>query len=69
MGIADSAAHDTAEGPVLQQQHRYRGKGHTEECHEDVTDSEVHDEEVGDGAHSGRRVHNVADEAVAHQCD
>lgn len=69
LGIADSAAHDTAEGPVLQQQHRYRGEGHTEESHEDVADSEVHDEEVGDGAHPGRRVHNVADEAVAHQCD
>lgn len=69
LGIADSAAHNTAEGPVLQQQHRYRGEGHTEESHEDVADSEVHDEEVGDGAHPGRRVHYVADETVAHQCD
>lgn len=62
-------AHDLAEWPVRQHQDREEREGHTEDCHQDVAQSQVGNEQIGDGAHSRFRQHDVANYAIAQECD
>lgn len=47
----------------------YKGCGHAEDAHKQVTDGQVEDEHVGDSAHVPVLEHNEADQGVAHHAE
>lgn len=47
----------------------HEGGGHAENAHQQVADSQVEDEHVGDGAHVPVLEHDEADEGVAHHAE
>lgn len=65
--VVDKVAQDNAERPVVEDVLRDEGGGHAEEGHEYVAQCQIGYEIVGDCAHARRRLHNVADDAVAEQ--
>lgn len=47
----------------------HESSGHAEDAHQQVTDSQVENEHVGDGAHVPVLEHNEADQGIAHHAE
>lgn len=65
LSVRHDHAHDSTEGPVLEQQIRDESEWYAEARHQDVSDCEVDDEKVSDCPHPLVRQHDIANHDVA----